>query len=107
MTELEMLKAELTRIQAENEALKNPPRKERTLTCKVSVKGALSVYGLGKFPVTLFAGQWVKLIAYIPELQKFMDAHASEFSVKGQGIVTQQQATAIVAIQDNNGGEAA
>lgn len=99
MNELDMLKAELAKVQAENEALKNPARKERSLSCKVSVKGALSVYGLGRFPVTLFIGQWAKLIAFMPELIKFADQHTSEFSTKDGQVVTivgQDKAQAII-----------
>ena len=61
--------------------LEKRPRTE--LYCKVSAKGALSLYGLQRMPVTLYAGQWERLLAYSDELRKFMAEHASEFSRKG------------------------
>ena len=56
----EALKAELERLKAENEALKN--RGARAVSLKVSEKGGVSVYGLGRFPVTLYKEQWLKLL---------------------------------------------
>jgi hypothetical protein len=52
----EDLKTEIQRLRAENEALKKPARGQMSL--KVSEKGGLSVYGLGRFPVTLYREQW-------------------------------------------------
>lgn len=74
--DINTLKQELAALKAENEALKNPPKKERTLSFKVSTKGAVSVYGLQKFPVTLYAKQWTKLFATVEALQAFMIEHA-------------------------------
>mgnify|MGYP001610854526 FL=1 len=53
-----------------------------TLACKVSEKGALSVYGLQRFPVTLYREQWDRLIAAIPEIKAFMAAHTATLAVK-------------------------
>lgn len=57
---------------------------ERKITCKVSDKGALSVYGLGRFPVTLYRSQWERLLA--PETAKqigaFIEVNASLLAVK-------------------------
>jgi hypothetical protein len=55
------LKAEIERLRVENEALKKPTRGQMSL--KVSEKGGLSVYGLGRFPVTLYKEQWIRLLA--------------------------------------------
>lgn len=52
------------------------------LRCKVSEKGALSVYGLQKMPVTLYAGQWERLSAYMPELMAFLAANDAALSRK-------------------------
>ena len=64
------LKAEIERLRAENEALKKPARGQMSL--KVSEKGALSVYGLGRFPVTLYREQWEKLLGMADEIRTFI-----------------------------------
>ena len=66
----EDLKAELERLRAENEALKRPAR--GGLFMRVSEKGAVSVYGLGRFPVTLYKEQWQKLLASAEQLKSFI-----------------------------------
>jgi hypothetical protein len=66
----EDLKAEIERLRAENEKLKKPARGQMSL--KVSEKGALSVYGLGRFPVTLYREQWEKLLTMGDEIRKFI-----------------------------------
>ncbi len=78
-----MSEAQLALLIAENTALKAAAAaKVKSITFKVSEKQALSVYGLGRFPVTLYKGQWDKLIAALPALQAFMAAHQGEFSTK-------------------------
>jgi hypothetical protein len=74
------LEAEVARLRAENEALKN--RSERALSIKVSEKGGVSVYGLGRFPVTLYKEQWEKLLAMTDELRKFIHENAAKLKVK-------------------------
>lgn len=69
----EDLKAELERLKAENEALKKSKPARGTLTMKVSEKGALSVYGMGRFPVTLYKEQWLKLLGIADEIKKFIE----------------------------------
>jgi hypothetical protein len=64
------LKAEVERLRAENEALKKPTRGQMSL--KVSEKGAVSVYGLGRFPVTLYREQWEKLLAMADQIRDFI-----------------------------------
>ena len=64
------LKAEIERLRAENESLKKPARGQMSL--KVSEKGALSVYGLGRFPVTLYREQWEKLLGMADEIRNFI-----------------------------------
>jgi hypothetical protein len=49
---------------------------------KVTEKGGISVYGLGRFPVTLYQGQWKKLLAAMPDLEKFIEEHRHELSTK-------------------------
>ncbi len=68
----EDMKAELDRLRAENEALKNKTPAKGTLSMKVSEKGALSIYGMGRFPVTLYKEQWLKLLAITEDIKKFI-----------------------------------
>ena len=70
MTEEEM-KVEIERLKAENEALKTPARGQISL--KVSEKGGVSVYGLGRFPVTLYKEQWTKLLAMGDQIKSFIE----------------------------------
>ena len=74
------LLAQLGALQAENERLRKASTSK--LTLKVSEKGAVSVYGMGRFPLTLYKGQWVKLIENIPAVKAFIEAHSSELSEK-------------------------
>jgi len=70
MASEEDLKAEIERLRAENESLKKPARRQMSL--KVSEKGALSVYGLGRFPVTLYREQWEKLLGMADDIRNFI-----------------------------------
>jgi len=74
------MKAELERLRAENEALKKAPAK--ALSLKVSEKGGLSVYGLGRFPVTLYKEQWNKLLAMADDIRAFITANESKLKTK-------------------------
>ena len=77
----EDLKAELARLKAENESLKS--QRGRSVSLKVSEKGGLSVYGLGRFPVTLYKEQWTKLLAMADEIRAFLKEHDGELKTKG------------------------
>lgn len=72
---------ELERLRAENEALK-ASRRAGTLTFKVSEKGGVSVYGLGRFPVTLYQEQWEKLLGMTEELRAFIAANRDQLKRK-------------------------
>lgn len=74
--EVQALRDELARMQAENAKLKGE-KKERALSFKVSPKGAISVYGLNKFPVTLYAKQWAKLFGCQEDITKFIALNAA------------------------------
>jgi hypothetical protein len=76
----EDLKKELERLKAENEALKG--RTGRGMSLKVSEKGAVSVYGLGRFPVTLYQEQWLKLLEMADEIKTFIAENAGRLKVK-------------------------
>jgi hypothetical protein len=74
----EELKTEIERLRAENEALRKPARGQ--ISMRVSEKGALSVYGLGRFPVTLYREQWEKLLALGPDILQFI--HDNDATLK-------------------------
>ena len=74
----EDLKKEIERLRADNEALKKPARGQMSL--RVSEKGALSVYGLGRFPVTLYREQWEKLLGMADEILTFI--HMNDGALK-------------------------
>jgi hypothetical protein len=76
----EDLKAELERLKAENEQLKN--QRGRSVSLKVSEKGGVSVYGLGRFPVTLYKEQWVKLLGMADEIRSFITENDSKLKAK-------------------------
>ena len=76
----EDLKAELERLRQENEALKKGAA--RGVSLKVSEKGGLSVYGLGRFPVTLYKEQWTKLLDMSDEIRSFIKTHDAELKTK-------------------------
>jgi hypothetical protein len=76
----EDLKAELERLKAENERLKS--QRGRSVSLKVSEKGGVSVYGLGRFPVTLYKEQWGKLLAMADDIRAFIKEHDAELKAK-------------------------
>ncbi len=76
----EDLKVELERLRRENEVLKRGATKGVSL--KVSEKGGVSVYGLGRFPVTLYKEQWTKLLDMSEEIRAFIAAHQAELKTK-------------------------
>lgn len=54
----------------------------KPITFKVSEKKGLSVYGLGRFPVTLYVGQWERLLGAVDDLKAFIEANRDELAVK-------------------------
>jgi len=76
----EDLKAELERLRAENDKLKN--KGVRGLSLKVSEKGGLSLYGVGRFPVTLYKEQWRKILGMAAEIEDFMVKNDSLLKTK-------------------------
>ncbi len=74
------LKAELEKLKAENAALK--ARSGRGVSMKVSEKGAVSVYGLGRFPVTLYQEQWLKLLDLAEDIRAFIREHEGQLKKK-------------------------
>lgn len=83
MSDIDM-KEELERLRRENEELKQGRAKGGTLNLKVSQKGAVSLYGMGRFPVTLYKEQWIKLLGFGEEIKKFIAANDSQLKAKGE-----------------------
>ena len=77
----EDLKAEIARLKAENENLKNK-KTAGTLSMKVSEKGALSIYGMGRFPVTLYKEQWLKLLGISEDIKRFIEENDDKLKTK-------------------------
>jgi hypothetical protein len=75
------LKAELERLRAENESLKSRAG-GRAVSMKVSEKGAVSVYGLGRFPVTLYQEQWLKLLDMSEDIRGFIKENEGKLKKK-------------------------
>ena len=73
-------KNELERLRKENEALKKGA--SSNVRMKVSEKGAVSIYGMGRFPVTLYKEQWLKLLDMSAEIRAFIAANETQLKKK-------------------------
>jgi hypothetical protein len=76
----EDMKAELERLRSENAALKKGAA--TGITMKVSEKGAVSIYGMGRFPVTLYKEQWLKLLDMSDDIRRFIAANDGKLKTK-------------------------
>ena len=76
----EELKAELDRLRNENAALKKGT--SSGIRLKVSEKGAVSVYGMGRFPVTLYKEQWLKLLDMSDDIRAFIATNKAQLKAK-------------------------
>ena len=76
----EELRTELERLRSENEALKRSSSKG--LSLRVSEKGAVSVYGLGRFPVTLYKEQWLRLLDMSEDIRMFIKQNDAQLKSK-------------------------
>ena len=74
------MKEELERLRAETERLKN--RQTRGVSLKVSEKGGVSVYGLGRFPVTLYKEQWARLLDMADDIRTFIRENEGKLKAK-------------------------
>jgi hypothetical protein len=81
MSEEEDPRAELERLRRENEELKRE-RGPRGIQLKVSPKGAVSLYGLGRFPVTLYKEQWERVLGMADEIRAFITRHDADLKKK-------------------------
>lgn len=80
MSSQESLADQIARLKAENDMLK--AQQQRSVSMKVSEKGGVSVYGLGRFPVTLYKEQWQTLLAMDEEIRAFIQQHDAELKTK-------------------------
>jgi len=79
----ESVEQKLARLEAENKALREQvDRKPGQLRLKVSEKGGLSVYGLGRFPVTLYKEQWSRLLDHADEIKNFLRENQHQLKAK-------------------------
>jgi hypothetical protein len=79
----ETVEQRLARLEAENKALKEQvDRKPGELRLKISEKGGLSVYGLGRFPVTLYKEQWNRLLEHVDEIKAFLKDNDQQLKAK-------------------------
>jgi len=76
------MRAELERLRRENEELKQKQAPVRGVQLKVSQKGAVSLYGLGRFPVTLYKEQWERVLDMTDEIRRFLADHDAELKKK-------------------------
>ncbi len=76
------LKAEIERLKAENDALKKKVPGKQGISLKVSEKGAISVYGMGRFPVTLYMEQWLKLMDMSEDIRTFIKENEGKLKKK-------------------------
>jgi hypothetical protein len=74
------MQAEIEKLRAENQALKSQSNKG--VSMKVSEKGGLSIYGMGRFPVTLYKEQWEKLLDLSDDIRRFIRDNADKLKVK-------------------------
>jgi len=83
MTSEQML-AMIAKLQADNAALAAAKPAARSITMKVGEKGGLSVYGLGRFPVSLYRSQWERLLApdTVDAINAFIKANEALLTVK-------------------------
>jgi hypothetical protein len=79
----ETAEQKMARLEAENRVLKEQmERRGGQLRLKISEKGGLSVYGLGRFPVTLYKEQWIRLLDQADEIKEFLKDNDQQLKVK-------------------------
>lgn len=76
------MQAELERLRAENQALKEKAQERRPVYLKVSDRGGVSLYGLGRFPLTLYVEQWDMVLGMADEIRAFLAANAGKLKRK-------------------------
>lgn len=76
------LQAEVERLRAENERLRGQRASKTSL--RVSDKGGVSLYGLGRFPVTLYKEQWLKVLDMADDIRAFIKQHEAELKTRAK-----------------------
>jgi hypothetical protein len=79
MNQIAAMQAELAKLKAENDALKNS---RYSLKIKAGEKGTIAVYGLGRFPTSLYPEQWLALLGQADQIREFAKTHADELKAK-------------------------
>jgi len=80
MSSDEDLKQELERLRAENEALKS--KEKRGISLRVSEKGAVSLYGIRRFPVTFYQDEWERILGMADQIRAFIQENAAQLKKK-------------------------
>ena len=82
----EEMRAKVEEMQTKIAELEGKLQSSQTkrLSLKVSTKGGVSVYGLGRFPVSLYSSQWERLISFVPDIQAFLHENAAQLATKPQ-----------------------
>lgn len=82
LPDMSELLARLAALEADNAKLRTQANTARRVTFKVTEKGAVSLYGLGRFPVTLYLSQWEALLAHADQLKTYLDANRAVLATK-------------------------
>lgn len=72
----------LHRIRELEDELEKEKSKKSNLNLRVSKKGAVSVYGLQRFPITLYANQWKQILDHHDDIRRFINSHHTELNIK-------------------------
>lgn len=82
MSEHETAEQKIARLERENAELRSTRRPAKEISFKVSAKGGVSVYGLGRFPVTLYREQWERLLDNEGKLRSFIEENGAQLKTK-------------------------
>lgn len=80
--DVKSLQAQIEQLKAANAALTAEANAPRKLTLKVSAKGALSVYGMGRFPITLYVSQWEQVLSMAEQIRAFIKDNSAKLATK-------------------------
>lgn len=83
MANQETIQQKVLRLEAENAAMATRLAARSHLALKVSEKGAVSLYGIRRFPVTFYKSEWERIIGHVDQVKAFIEVNAASLSVKG------------------------